>query len=80
VGFREIAETTQSLASLYENSVQDSVKVSQQAVQLNNYFIEKCEELSNNLTQIETLSKRVSGMRRFCEELEKKLLKVKKLN
>ncbi|CAG9335523.1 unnamed protein product [Blepharisma stoltei] len=75
IDFREAAETTMNLMSLYASHLINITSKSDSTVDMTKDFILKCENLEENLQNVEKLAKQINFMRRYCEELEKKINK-----
>ena len=73
--YQHIAENTLTLESLQEDCLDKFCTEVDKGISANDEFRMHCEVLSNELDGIETLSKQIHLMRKYCEEMEKKLMK-----
>lgn len=76
INFKEAAEKTNSLSNIYSTIIVESAKQVDTNIDLTKEFIVKCEILEENLQVVEKLGKQITYMRKYCEDLEKKVNKI----
>ena len=76
IRYKNIAEHTQRFEELYKHTLDTLCDEIDKGISANGEFALHCDVLMKELDKIENLAKYIHFMRKFCEEMEKKLIKI----